>query len=131
MPTKPKKIGVPVPPKQQPLTTTEFARPLTLPQALPIFAEPPKRPKRKAAIRAQPTTKSSQKQKRTSPSITESDESTASTQTRPPTLSVSSEPSRKKRRQMLKEQQIKNRSILTIIQLLIIKIKIPNLPTFK
>ena len=67
-------------------------------------------------MRATQTTQPSQKRKRSSVLITELDGSMASTQTCPPSLSASSAPSRQKRRQKLKEQQIKNESITSTIK---------------
>ena len=74
MPNKPKKIVVPAPLKQPSKSTNDFALPLTLPQTSIVVAEPPSSPKSKAAIRATTTTQPSLKRKRSSPSITESDE---------------------------------------------------------
>ena len=56
----------------------------------------------KATEALQPT----QKTKRSSPSITDSDESLASRQACPPTASLVSAPSRQKRAQLIKQQQI-------------------------
>ena len=64
MPAKPKKIVVPAAPKQPSQTTTDFAPLLTLLLKELVIAEPPIRPKTKAAIRATPTTKPSEKRKR-------------------------------------------------------------------
>ena len=50
------------------------------------------------------------------PSVTESDESLASVQTCPPTASSSSAPLRNKRRQIIKQTQIKNQSIISAIK---------------
>ena len=50
------------------------------------------------------------------PSVTESDKSLASVQTCPPTASSSSAPSRNKRRQIIKQTQIKNKSIILAIK---------------
>ena len=69
------------PPKPPSETTTDFALPMTLPQTSIVIAEPRPRPKRKSDMRATTTTQPSQKRRRSSPSITESDESMASTQT--------------------------------------------------
>ena len=114
-PTKPKKITLPAPPKPSSETTIGFALPMALSQTSIVIAEKPGWPKRKAAMRAT-TTEPSEKRRRSSPSLTESDESMASTQTCPPILSANSEPSRQKRRQMLKEQQIKNKFIISTIK---------------
>ena len=106
LPTKPKKIVFPAPSEPPIETVTDFALPMTLPQTSIVIAEPPTRPKRKAATKATRAIQPSHKRKRSSPSITESDESMASTQTCPPNLSANTAPSRQKRRQILKQQQI-------------------------
>ena len=67
-------------------------------------------------MRATRTTQPSQKRKRSSILITELDGSMELTQTCPPSLSASSAPSRLKRRQKLKEQQINNKSITSTIK---------------
>ena len=54
--------------------------------------------------------------KRSSLSITESDESLASVQTCPPTTSSSTAPSQNKRRQLIKQTQIQNMSIVSSIK---------------
>ena len=77
--------------------------------------EPPTRPKRKAATKATAALQP-MKRKRSSPSITESDESLASVQTCPPTTSNSTALSRSKRRQLIKQTQMQNNSIITSIQ---------------
>ena len=89
---------------------------MELPLTSIVIAEPPTRPKRKAATKSSEALQPIQKRKRSSPSITESDESLASTQTCPPTISSSSAPSRQKRRQLIKQTQIQNKSIVSTIQ---------------
>ena len=81
-----------------------------------MIAELPTRPKRKAATKATKALQPTQRRKRPSPSITESDENLASTQTCPPTASSISDPSRQKRRQLFKQKQIQNKSIVSTIQ---------------
>ena len=81
---------------------TDFAPPLVLPQTTIVIAEAPTRPKRKAATKATEALQHTQKRKRSSPSITESDKSMTSTQNCPPTLSSTSAPPRQRRRQMIK-----------------------------
>ena len=105
MPIKPKKTIVTAPLQPPTETVTDFAPPMTLPQTSIVIAEPLIRPKRKAASKATEALQPSQKRKRSSP-----------TQTCPPTVSSTSAPSRQKRRQMNKQQQIKNKSILSTIQ---------------
>ena len=95
---------------------TDFAPSMILPQTSIVIAEPPTRLKRKAATKATEASQPSQKRKRSSPSVTESDKSLASTQTCPPTASSNSAPSRQKRRQMIKEQKIQKKSIVKTIQ---------------
>ena len=80
-----------------------------------VIAEPPSRPKMKAATKASAAILPL-KRKRSSPSITESDESLASVQTCPPTTYSSTAPSRNKRRQLIKQTQIKNKSIVSSIK---------------
>ena len=116
MPTKLKKTLVPAPPQLPTETVIDFATPVVLPQTSIVIAEPPTRPRRKAATKATEALQPSHKGKRSSPSVTESDESLASTQTCPPTASSTSAPSRQKRRQMIKQQQMQNKSIVSTIQ---------------
>ena len=113
MPTKPKRTVVPPQPPSENLS--DFAPPIELPLTSIVIAEPPSRPKRKAATKASAAIQQL-KRKRSSPSITESDESLASVQTCPPTTSSSTAPPRNKRRQLLKQTQIKNKSIVSSIK---------------
>ena len=84
MPTKPKRSIITAPPKQPTETRSDFAVPMEIPSTSIVTAEPPSRPKRKAAAKVSaafiPV-----KRKRSLPSVTESDES--SVQTCPPTTS--------------------------------------------
>ena len=114
--TKPKKAIVPAPPQPPTERATNFATPMTLPQTSIVIAEPPTRPKRKTASKATEALQPSRKRKRSSATITESDESLASTHICPPTVSSTSAPSRQKRSQMSKQQQIQNKSIVSTIQ---------------
>ena len=116
MPTKPKKKIVPAPPQPPIETVTDFAPPITFPQTSIVIAEPPIWTKRKAATKATTAIQPSYKRKRSSPSISELDESMASTHTCPPKLSSNTAPSRQKRRQMKKQQQIQNKSIVSTIK---------------
>ena len=95
---------------------TDFAPPMVVPQTSIVIAEPPTRPKRKAASKTTEALQASQKRKRSSPSVTERDQSLASTPTCPPTVSSTSAPSRQKRMQIIEQQQIQNKSIVTTIQ---------------
>ena len=52
MPVKPKRNLVPVPPQPPTENTTDFAPPMELPLTSIVIAEPPSRPKRKAATKA-------------------------------------------------------------------------------
>ena len=113
MPTKPKISVVPATPQPPSEILSDFAPPMELPVTSIVIAEPPSRPKRKAATKASAAIKPL-KQKR-SPSIMESDESLASVQTCPPTTSSSTAPSRNKRSQLIKQTQIKNKSIVSSI----------------
>ena len=70
----------------------------------------------KAATKATEALQPTQKRKRSFPWITESDQSLASTQTCPLTASSTSTLSRQKRRQLIKQQQIQNKSIVSTIQ---------------
>ena len=102
MPTKPKKTVVPASPQPPSEKLSDFAPPMELPLTSTVIAEPPSRPKRKAATKATAGLQPSTKRKRSSPSITESDETLASVQTCPPTTSSFSAPLRSKRRQLIK-----------------------------
>ena len=55
MPTKPKKKINPAPPQPPIETVSDFAPPVTLPQTSTVVAEPPTRPRRKAATKATTT----------------------------------------------------------------------------
>ena len=96
MPLKPKSTLVPAPPQAPCENVTEHASPKELPLTSIVIAEPPSRLKRKAATKTTQFFQPIPKRKRSSPSITESDESLASIQTRPPTTSSSSAPSQQK-----------------------------------
>ena len=100
MPTEPKKTIIPAPPQPPIETVTDFAPPLFLPQTSIVIAGPPTRSQRKVIEALQPM----QKRKRSSTSITESDESKESMQTCPLILSSTTAPSKQKRRQMIKQQ---------------------------
>ena len=113
MPVKPKKTLEPAPPTE---SVSDFAPPMELLLTSIVIAEPPTRPMRKAATKATESFQPKQKRKRSSPSITESDESLASTQTCPPATSSSSALLRQKRRQLIKQTQIQNNSIVSTIQ---------------
>ena len=110
MSVKPKRTLVRAPPQAPSENVTECAPPKELPLTSIVIAEPPSRPKRKAATKATEAFQSIPKRKRSSLSVTEPDESLASIQTWPPTTSSSSAPSRQKRRQLIKQTQIQNKS---------------------
>ena len=116
MPVKPKRFLVPATPEAPSENVNEFAPPLELPLTSIVISEPQSRPKRKAATNATEDLQPIPKRKRSSPSITESDESLASIQTCPPTTSSSSAASRQIRRQLIKQTQIQNKSIVSKIQ---------------
>ena len=84
MPTKLKQTVDPAQPQTPIETVIDFAPPMTLPQTSIVIAEPPARSKRKAATKASTAIQPSHK--RSSPSITELDESMASTHNCPPNL---------------------------------------------
>ena len=115
MPTKPKRTVITATPQPPTEDACDFAPLMELPLTWIVIAEPATRPKWKTATKAtvalQPL-----KRKRSSPSITESDESLASVQTCPPTTSSSTAPSRSKKRQLIKETQKQNESIITSIR---------------
>ena len=113
IPTKPKRTVVPAPPQPNSENLSAFAPSMELSLKSIVIAEPPSRPKRKAATKATAAIQPLSKKKRSSPSITESDESLASVQTYPPTSSSSTAPSRNKRRQLIKQTQIQNKSIVS------------------
>ena len=112
MPTKPKQTVITAPPKPPAEVTSDFAVPMGMPSSSIEIAEPPSRAKRKAATKASAALKPSKRQ-RSTPSVTASDESIASAQNCPSTASSSSAPSRNKRRQIIKQTQILNRSIIS------------------
>ena len=114
MPTKPKRQLSTAPPNQPTESSNDFAVPMELPTTSIVIAEPPSRPKRKAATKASVALFPS-KRKRSTVSITESDESATSVQTCPPTTSCTGATG-KKRRQNIKKQQIENKSIISAIQ---------------
>ena len=87
MPTKPKRTVITAPSKQPAEVTSDFTVPMVMPSTSIIIAEPPSRPKRKAATKASAALKPLKRQ-RSTPSVTESDESIASVQTCPPQLQV-------------------------------------------
>ena len=89
MPTKPKRIVVPAPPQPPSENLCDLAPPMEFPLTSIVIAESPSRPKRKAATKATAAIMPLSKRKRSSPSITESDESLASVQTCPPITSSS------------------------------------------
>ena len=115
MPIKPRRIAVPAPPQPPSETFSDTAPPMLLTLTSIVIAEPPSRPKRKAATKSTAALQSSTKRKRSSPSITELNESLASVQTCPPTASSFLAPSRNKRRQLIKQTQIQNKSIVSSI----------------
>ena len=115
MPTKPKRTVITAPPKPSTADMGDFAPPMELPLTSIVIAEPPTRPKSKAATKARAALQPL-KRKRSSPSITESDESLATVQTCPPTTSSSTALSRSKRRQLIKQTEIQNKSIVTSIK---------------
>ena len=115
MPTKPRRIVITAPPQPPTADMGDFAPPMEMPLTSIVIAEPPTRPKRKAATKATAALQPLER-KRSSPSITESDESLTSVQICPPTTSSSTAPSRSKRRQLIKQTQIQNKSIVTSIK---------------
>ena len=116
MPTKSKRTVVPAPPQPPIVIVTDCAPPMTLPTNIVCHCRTTDSSKMKAATKARTAIQPSQKRKRSSPSITESDESMASTQTYPPKLSSNTAPSRQKRRQIIKLHQIQNKSIVFSIK---------------
>ena len=88
---------------------------MEMPTTSIVIAEPPSRSKRKAATKASVALIPS-KRKRSTLSVTESDESATSVQTCPPTTSSTGVIGRNKRRQILKQQQIQNKSIISAIK---------------
>ena len=115
MPTKPKRTVITAPPKPPAEVTSDFVVPMVMPSTSIVIAEPPSRPKRKAANKATAALKPLKRQ-RSTPSVTESDESLASVQTCPPTALSSSAPSQIKRRQIIRQTQIKKKSIISAIK---------------
>ena len=115
MPTKTKRSVVPAPPQPPSEILSDFAPPMGLPLTSIVIVEPHSRPKRKAATKASAAIQPL-KRRRSSPSITELDKSLASVQTCPPTTPLSTAPSRNKRKQLIKQTQIKNKSIVSSIK---------------
>ena len=115
MPTKPKRSIITAPPKQPTEKRSDFAVPMEMPSTSIVIAEPPSRPKRKAATKASAALLPV-KRKQSTPSVTESDESVTSVQTCPPTTSSPGVSARNKSRQIIKQQQIRNKSIISAIK---------------
>ena len=115
MPTKPKRTVTTAPQKQHTEITSDFAAPMEMPSTSIVIAEPPSRPKRKAATRAS-TAQIPMKRMRSTPSVTESDESVTYVQTWPPTASSAGVSTRNKRRQIIKQKQIEIKSIISAIK---------------
>ena len=67
MPVKSKKTLVPAPSQPPTEDLTELAPPMELPHTSTVIAEPPTRPKRKAATKATKSFQPTQKRKRSSP----------------------------------------------------------------
>ena len=116
MPNKPKITTVSEPPQLPSENLSDPTPPMELPLTSIVIAEPPSRPKRKAATKATAALQPSRKRKRSSLSITESGESLASVQTCPLTTSSFSATSRIKKRQLIKQTQIQNKSIVSSIK---------------
>ena len=114
-PTKPKRSTMTAPPKQPTEVRINFAVPMEMPSTSIVISEPPSRSKRKAATKASAAL-IPVKRKRSTPSVTESDESVTSAQTCPPTTSSPGLSARNKRRQIIKQQQIRNKSIISAIK---------------
>ena len=86
-----------------------------MPSTSIVIAEPPSRPKHKASTKASAAL-TPLKRKRSTPSVTESDESVTSVQTCPPTTSSPGVSARNQRIQIIKQQQIQNKSIISAIK---------------
>ena len=113
--TKPKKQQTTAPPNQTTESNNDLAVPMGLPTSSIVIAEPPSRPKRKAATKASAALLPS-KRKGSAISTTESDESVTPIQSCPPTTPSTAAIGKQKRRQNLKKQQIENKSIISAIQ---------------
>ena len=114
-PTKPNKQQPTAPPNQTTESNNDLAVPMGLPILSIVIAEPPSRPKRKAATKASAALLPS-KRKRSAISTTESDESVTPIQSCPPTTPSTAAIGKQKRLQNLKKQQIENKSIISAIQ---------------
>ena len=114
LPTKPKKQQTTAPPNQPTNSSNDLAVPMGLPTSSIVIAEPPSRPKKKAATKASVTVLPS-KRKRSAISITESDEYVTSIQTCPPTTPSTAAIGKQRRRQNIKKQ-LENKSIISAIQ---------------
>ena len=118
-PKMPRKVNLPTPQIQllqstSKLTPHRSVTHSTLATTEQVIKEPPQRLKRKLTIKT--TQPFSYKRLRKSPSITELDEPLNSTQTFVPIFSFSIAPPRQKHRQLLKQKQIENKSIIPTIQ---------------
>ena len=115
MPTKQKRSITRAPPKQPAEIRSDFAVPMEMPSSSTVTAEPPSRPKRKAATKASAAL-IPLKRKRSTISVTESDESVTYVQNCPPTTSSLGVSARNKRRRIIKQQQTQNKSIISAIE---------------
>ena len=115
MPTKPERSLSTAPPKQPTEIRSDFTVPMEMQSTSIVIAEPASRPKRKAATKASAAL-IPLKRNRSTPSVTESDESVTSVQTCPTTTSSPGVIARNKRRQIIKQQQIQNKSIISAIK---------------
>ena len=97
MPTKPKRQQSTAPPNQPTESSNDLAVPMGLPTSSIVIAEPPSRPKRKAATKALVVLLPS-KRKRSAISTTESDESVTPIQTCPPTTPSTAAIGKRRRR---------------------------------
>ena len=97
MPVKSKKTLVPAPPQPPKESVVDFAPLIVLPHTSILVTQPPTRTKRKAATKSTEALQPTHKRKRSSPSIIESDESLAPTETCQSTASTTLAPSRRKR----------------------------------
>ena len=115
MPTKPKRTITTAPLKQPTEKTSDFAVPMEMPLTSIVIAEPPRRPKRKAAAKASAAL-IPLKRNRSTLSVTELYESVTSVQTCPPTTSTPGVYARNKRRHIIKQKRIQNKSIISAIK---------------
>ena len=111
MPTKPKRSLSTAPPKQPTEIRSDFAVPMEMPSTSIVIAESPSRPKRKAATKASAALIKNVQHPRLPNQMNPSHQYKL-----PPTTSRPGVIARNKRREIIKQQQIQNKSIISAIK---------------